>query len=29
MGVWSYNLYGNDITCDVKETYMEALKFCG
>ena len=26
MGVWSYNLYGNDITCDVKETYMEALK---
>ena len=25
MGVWSYNLYGNDITCDVKERALDFL----
>ena len=26
MGAWSSNLYGNDTTCDVRDTYMKFLK---
>lgn len=26
MGVWSIKLYGNDDTCDVRDTYKQALK---